>query len=455
MSAKVISLSGGPDPALARVLDSHEAYAGALREDLTAKYGTAPIYALGSLWVAEESLWRPVSPPKLRNLVAAKFHGGKNAFTQRHFAQIADRLCDQVNDPEYFDEVRWCVTAPTSCWTLRQGCLVEEPRSAEQRQRFELPVDPVFCSGKTEPSPPFVTFLQQTFAGDECEERIALLQEIFAGVLFGLIAKFHKAILFYGPTRTGKGTISRILEALLPREAICSVAPHRWGHEYHRAALAGKRLNLVGEVDERNPVPGGDFKSLTGGDLNGARHPNHAAFTFRCEAAHVFSGNAYPEASDRDDAFYGRWLIVEFPNSVAGREDAALSQRLIDEDLPQILGWALEGIERLAKRGRFAPPRSHERLLERWRVEHSSVLTFLTDEQAVALEADAVTPRSQVYERFKPWCKANERRSLGSHTFYAELRRSGMAYGVSEARDARHGWVIRGVRLRNPSDLVG
>ena len=41
--------------------------------------------------------------------------------------------------------------------------------------------------------------------------------------------------------------------------------------------------------------------------------------------------------------------IVEFRNSVAGREDPDLADRLVREALPSILAWALVGATRLAK----------------------------------------------------------------------------------------------------------
>ena len=336
-----------------------------------------------------------------------------------------------------------------------------------------MPIDAAFDShGVPVASRAFDDFLSATFApavdpaahavgtaqkrdpGAERAEQIALLQEIFGGALFGLVALLQKVALLIGVTRSGKGTVARLLEALFPPEAICSVAPDRWGHEYHRAALAGKAVNLVGEIDETRPIPASDLKTITGGDLIGARNPSHAQFTFRPRAAHIFSGNTFPAASDRDDAFYGRWLIVEFRNSVAGREDPDLADRLVREALPSILAWALVGATRLAKRGRFSTPATHDRLIERWRIDHSSVLTWLKDAEAIALEPKESVARATAYNAFKAWCRRNERRALGSHTFYAEIRRSAGRYGVVERR-AADGWCVDGMRLVRQVDMLG
>jgi len=71
----------------------------------------------------------------------------------------------------------------------------------------------------------------------------------------------------------------------------------------------------------------------------------------------------------------------------------------------------------------------------------------LTDAEAIALEAAGTVPRARAYDAFKAWCRRNERRALGSHTFYGEIRRSGGRYGVSERRDPHSGWELQGVRL--------
>lgn len=435
-------------PAARAAADTHEDLAGELLEVLAEQAGAPAVFAEGELWLAEGATWRPMHIRALRNLIARRFNGRKYADTQRGIAQVADRVLDRAFAPAFFADAPIGVATPSGFWTLREGALAAVPRSHEQRQRFELPVDPAFDGDRVpRPAPSWEKFLAATFRGAECDDQIAAMQEIFGACLFGLLAELQKVVLWVGVTRSGKGTAARVLEALFPATAVCSVAPDRWGHEYHRAALAGARLNVVGEVDESRPIPSGDFKSITGRDLVGARQPNHAAFTFRCDAAHVFSGNTFPAARDRDDAFYGRWVLIEFRHSVAGREDPELAGRLVRDELPGILAWALVGAARLAARGRFDATRTHRKLVERWRVDHSSVLTWLTDPEAVELSRRNKVRRADAFEAFRLWARANGRAPLGAHTFYQELARSAARWGVAETRD-KSGRYVRGIKLR-------
>ncbi len=374
---------------VAAPLDTHQAYASEYIAAVEHATGHPPVYCEGELWIANAALYRPKHQRELRNELARRFDGRKRADTQRSVVQIAERVCDLAFEPDFFARAAVGVATPSNFWAIENNELVRRSRNAKQCQRFELPVDPAWTdSGAPAAAPAWDQYLAQAFKGKDRDAQIAMLQEVAGGALLGLLATLQLVVLLLGVTRAGKGVFARVLEALFPHDAVCSVSPDRWGHEYHRAALAGKKLNLAGEVDESRPIPGADFKSISGFDLVGARNPNHAAFTFRNSAAHVFSGNTFPEARDRDEAFYGRWLIIEFPNSFAGREDVDLPRRLIDDCLPAILAWALLGAERLARRGRFDPPARHHELLNRWRVEHSSVLTFLRDRDAVLLFVD-------------------------------------------------------------------
>ena len=435
---------------------NHEALATALVAEFAEELGGTPVFAEGELYVPDGVIWRPMHPRELRNEIARRYGAFKAAATQRQISGIAERVADKCHQPEFFADAPDGVADAESFWTLRDGELVKVELSLEHRARFRLPVAAAFDEdGAPAPCPELRRFLDQTFAGDDCGALVDFVQEIFGAALFGLLAKLQRVVLLVGVTRAGKGTLARLLEALFPPAAICSVAPERWGHEYHLAALAGRALNLVGEVNEDRPIPGGPFKSASGGDLLGARHPNHASFSFRPRCAHVFSGNAFPPATDRDASFYVRWLVVPFRHSVAGGEDPELADQLVRTGLRAILAWALLGAERLARRGRFDPPSAHIELLKRWRVEHSSVLTWLSDPDAVKLDRDCREPRARAYEAWRAWCKANEKRVFSSTKFYDEIERSGASLGVSQLKDKDGNRLLVGLRIVHAGILAG
>ena len=68
-------------------------------------------------------------------------------------------------------------------------------------------------------------FLRQLWPDDE--ESIAALQEFFAYVLSGR-TDLHKIMLLIGPTRSGKGTIARVLAALLGKGNVAGPRSRAW-----------------------------------------------------------------------------------------------------------------------------------------------------------------------------------------------------------------------------------
>ena len=147
----------------------------------------------------------------------------------------------------------------------------------------------------------------------------------------------------------------------------------------------GSRLNVVGELPEGGCIPAADFKSVLGGDLLSARQPTKPVVTFRNEAAHVFTSNHLISTRDHSEA-----------------------DRIIDQELPGIMHWALQGGERLLKQGHFSKSRVHDRLMEKWRRSSNSLDEFI--HECCTSEPALYERRSHFYAAYKRWCSENTRK---------------------------------------------
>ena len=205
--------------------NTHEAFATELLAALVEESGTVPIYAEGELWLPDKSgLWRPSHVRRLRNRIAQDLGARKEVSTQRQIAQVAERIIDRCYAPAFFADAVTGIATASKFWTLTNGELTSAPLTLEHRARFRLPIDAAFDShGVPVASRAFDDFLSATFApavdpaahavgtaqkrDPRCEraEQIALLQEIFGGALFGLVALLQKVALLIGVTRSGQG----------------------------------------------------------------------------------------------------------------------------------------------------------------------------------------------------------------------------------------------------------
>lgn len=159
----------------------------------------------------------------------------------------------------------------------------------------------------------------------------------------------HKAFMFYGPKRTGKGTTTRVIEALVGANDCSHVSLQDLAeNRFARARLFGKKLNTYGDLPAIPIKDTGVFKNLTGQDTIDAENKFEQIFSFRNRAKLLYSANRLPMLKYEDDAFYNRWIIIPFENSIYGREDPDLTSKLTTPtELSGILNFGLKGLERL------------------------------------------------------------------------------------------------------------
>lgn len=405
----------------------------------------SPAYRDGSVMVFEPGrcLFLPKPVRHIRMEVATRYKGCKLGRKWQDAGQIADAVLAILEATSRLPDPPYGVATKTRFYRVGSAGLSNEALSAEHCCTFSLGVDPDFESG----APMFERYLARSFAGGDAEALRSRAQEIMGGVLMRLLPRLHCAVLLYGPTRTGKSTFAKVLQALLPPHLVTSTPPTRWGHEYFCASLAGKLLNVVGELSGTNQIPGDVFKSVVGGDMLQGRQPNHQAFEFVCHAAHVFNSNYFPPSEDRSDAFFGKWAILFFGQQLgAGDIEPDFDRLLIEQELPQILAWALEGAARLYRQGRLTASTEHDRLLRKWRVNASSVLEFLNDEATCLLDLDARCRQPELYGGYRRWCETAGRRAIGRNSFFEDLDAQGAMLGVKRKRANDGDWVL-GVRL--------
>lgn len=392
-------------------VETHHGYAKSILSEMTEDIWR-PIGYQGSLHVVNPStgLWESKSVDVLVRLVAEMHDAKENCSRSSDYRAVSEHAISLVSDDNFFADAPNGLACPGGFYQIQGNEIALIPLKPEHRQRVMLDFTPVQMS-----IPLFEKFLHETFesgnAGEE-EQQIRLLQEIAGGIMLGILYKFQTAILFYEPYgRAGKGTTEKQIRCLVPKEFVSAISPFRWHQDYHVATLAGKRLNVVGELPEHEPIPASAFKSVIGCDLVTGRHPTHRPITFSNEAAHLFMSNHLITTKDQSEAFFARWKIVEFPNSrlKSGLPlDENLAQRIIENELPGIAYWALEGAARLLRNGKLSASSAHDRLMAKWRRSTNTLEEFIHDTCELVSEHPYL--RADFYKDYTQWCSDNGRK---------------------------------------------
>lgn len=409
--------------------------------------GFRPVYSNGCFYVpTPEGLWAAMTPEQVQVEVARMFNGRKLCRKNSDYKQIADHIASLCDAPAHFDDAPAGVVTPAGFHTLTSAGQVETvPLTLAHLQAFALPYEPDFEAEAVL----LDDVLDSAFEGDDAASQIDLWWQAVGAAIFGLMPRLQVVLLLLGRERSGKSLLQRVLERAFPPEAVAAVSPASWGHEYHVAALAGKRLNAVGELADDAPIPAAAFKNVTGQNLVAGRHPTHRPFSFRCQAAHVFASNVTPHTTDRSEAFFRRWRVLRFANTVpADKVDPDLCEKIIATEMPAFLAQAFRGAERVAREGRVRTTKAHDAVLARWRLAANPLQQFLADDEWVELDPDTrMHTTVDVYSAYRKWsAEAGFRNPFGRNHFLDLLEATGATRGIAIKRiDTRT--VVVGVRL--------
>lgn len=156
----------------------------------------------------------------------------------------------------------------------------------------------------------------------------------------------QKILALVGPTRSGKGTIARVLSRMLGMSNICAPTLSGIATNFGLWSLIGKLLAIIsdarlsGRTDQA--VITERLLSVSGEDSLTIDRKNLVPLTLKLPTRIMVCTNELPRLSDSSGALANRFLILVLRESFLGREETGLTERLCAE-LPGILCWALAG----------------------------------------------------------------------------------------------------------------
>jgi len=266
----------------------------------------------------------------------------------------------------------------------------------------------------------WLDFLEAVWPGDS--EAQETLQEMF-GYLLTADTSQQKMFMVIGPRRSGKGTIGRVLSALIGQHNTCGPTMQQLTGEFGLETLIGKLVALI--PDAR--VGGGTnvqaivekMLMLSGEDSMTINRKNKSFWTGRPTARIVILSNEAPKLGDASGALPGRFIVLSLRQSFYGREDRGLTGRLLAE-LPAIFRWALDGRDRLAARGYFRQPDSGLDDADELGELGNPMASFVED--CCVLDPEASEATDHLYEAWRDWCGRSGHMAGARETFGRSLR---------------------------------
>ena len=273
--------------------------------------------------------------------------------------------------------------------------------------------------------PRFRAFLNEVVPSDTERKK---LQEYAGYTLHHWGLPYHKALFLVGPTASGKSTFLDAINAMLGEDTVASLTPQQLtGERFAGAELYGKWANIRNDIPAQTVKNTGEFKEITAGDQIKAEQKRKDPFWFEPNAKHLYAANELPSTETDDEAFYRRILLAPFPETVPEAErDKHLDDKL-EAELPGILNWAIEGLQRLVANGGFTGDRAPGHTQDTWQKWSDSVSRFA--DAAIDDDGTEDIPKAKIYAAFLEYCRQEGIPSDTQHSLTRGLKQEGFADG--------------------------
>jgi P4 family phage/plasmid primase-like protien len=258
-----------------------------------------------------------------------------------------------------------------------------------------------FEYNQTAGCPTWDGFLKSVWTDDQ--ESIECLQEMFGYILSG-DTRQQKFFNLIGPRRSGKGTINKVLVALLGQHN--TVAPElgelcdTFGLQPWLGKLLASFTDARAPERNRSAVVS-QLLRIVGGDTITVNRKNKEAWNGYLPTRLVIYSNEVLQLTENSNALTGRMVVLKMTKSFFNQEDTDLAHKL-EQELSGIFNWAMEGLKRrLGRGGHFLQPSTGKEYLDLMAELGNPMGTFAED--ALEFDPKSVVKKEDVFACWKHW----------------------------------------------------
>lgn len=335
---------------------------------------------------------------------------------------------------------------------LRNG-IIDIDAVMEDRDEYLIPHSPDWFStvclpykfDKDATCPKWEAFLERNLELDP--QRIKLLQE-WAGYLLLPDTGLQRFLVLEGEGANGKSVYCAAIEAMLGRDNCSHVPLELFGEKFELTSTLDKLVNICGDAGELDKVAEGHIKAFTAGNPMSFGRKYLEPIERTPTARLMMAVNNRPKFSDRSDAVWRRMLLVPWQIQIP------VEDRIPNMDkpwwwektgeLPGIFLWAIKGLHRLRRQGKFTYSDLCEEALNEYRAEMNPARRFLAE---FVTSGNSRIHCANLYHHYVRWSKENGHTyPLSEQHFGKEVARSFRGCKKIRPRnDSVRTWMYEGI----------
>jgi P4 family phage/plasmid primase-like protien len=398
-----------PAPDIDTLLGKHGLRVVNLVRGIEARWPLA-VDAGGRVYAYIDGLWHVGGERIVRHLT---YQWLGNRARQGHVANALDMLAGYEPTISH-EQPEALLNVPNGMLEWRTGRLL--PHGPEHRSTYQLRAE--WQPGAT--CPTVDRWLAEVVEADVVD----LVWEVI-GMCAYAGDPFHRAVLLHGTGRNGKGTLLRLITALIGAPFVSSITPQQLAEDRFAAAgLFGMVANLAGDLDARAVLRSDVFKMATGGDRFDVQRKYGQPFQMVNRATMLFAANTLPGSPDHSHGYSARWVVVPFQSITLRpeQEDKTLEARMARE-LAGVLVKAVAGLRRALDRGDYLRPPSVVEATEAFRRDSDPLARFVDECLEVTGMPHHDVARAAVVDAYRAWCRQEGiTRPIAVNRFWRELQ---------------------------------
>jgi len=404
-------------------------------------------------WIYKEGIYIPQARTYIKEFCRKLL---KEVFTPTIANEIVAKIeTDTYIEQDVFfqEEAPYLVAVNNGIFNLNTKEL--NPFSPELRFFSKLDIDYV----PNKECKTIINFFDSLFKN---RQEIKVIQELFGFLLYKEYF-LEKAFMFLGSGRNGKGKTLELMKRFIGVKNCAEISLESMEKDmYGVGELFKKNANLCGDLSRTALKHTGEFKKLTGRDLLSAPRKFKTRVQFINYAKMIFSCNELPYTHDITEAFFNRWIILDFPftflpqkeiDELEDRKNIRLRDpNIIDkisskEEMEGLLNWAIEGLERLRKEKRFSYSPSTKNTKEKWMRKSNSCMAFIMD--CIEEEPEGFIIKSEFKRFYVTYCRKHKVQISGDKNIKNMLTTIAGAEEDRRLTDDGQRYVWCGIKLKD------
>ena len=278
-------------------------------------------------------------------------------------------------------------------------------------------------------------------------EKYNVIQEYVGLIISNLevLTLTKKGLVLYSPEgNTGKSQLIKVVTALIGDDKQCNINLSEMNRDHNKfsmKAIVGKRMIQIPDMSAITILNSTVFKQLLGGDRVTIEGKGQDVFDYQFKGGLIMACNGLPRfVDDKGDHIAERMVIVPCEHHILEEDrDPYILDRMKNE-LPGILNWALEGLQRYLDNETLTIPEATQEAQKEYKSKSDTVYRFLSSHYVVTKNSDDRVLMTALNDEYETWYTEN---------FSDEEKKWVVKKSNVKARLAGYGVICKKARTKN------